>query len=217
VPERPYPGDFVLLLASRSPRRRELLEAAGVPHRVIHSQGEERSSGSAITTLAEGNAESKARGAVVPDRTPKGAFVLGADTVVVVSGRILGKPACEDEAGEMLALLAGRRHEVVSGVSLGRWDGSCVSEVATASAVTGVEFCALDAGDIRAYLDSGDWQGKAGAYAIQGRAALFVTGIRGGYSNVVGLPLELLARLFEDHGFDLLRRSWRGGREGGAG
>jgi septum formation protein len=188
-----------------------------VPHRVILSEGEERSDGSIATALAEENAESKARGAVVPQGAPAGAFVLGADTVVAVDERTLGKPASEEEAGTMLALLAGRRHEVVSGVSLGRWDGSSVAEVSTASAVTVVEFRALEAGDIGAYLESGDWRGKAGAYAIQGRAALFVTAIRGDYSNVVGLPLELVARLFGGHGFDLLRRSWRLSRPGGEG
>jgi septum formation protein len=122
--------------------------------------------------------------------------------VVVVDGVILGKPADRQEAGAMLARLAGRRHEVVSGVALMR------GEHVVAHAVTAVRFAPLDEGQIEAYLASGEWEGKAGAYAIQGLAALFVEGIDGEYANVVGLPLALLARLFRLLEFDLVTRAW---------
>jgi septum formation protein len=176
---------------------------------VIRSDGEELGEGPVPSVLAEVNALSKVRAAAVPTDTVTGAFVLGADTVVVAEGRILGKPATEDEAADMLRRLSGRSHEVVTGVCLARWDGSEGRICARGSAVTLVRFRPLEVEDIRAYLDSGEWRGKAGAYAIQGRAALFVQGIEGDYANVVGLPLELLGRLFRQAGFDLLRRRWR--------
>jgi septum formation protein len=209
VPDRVYPPDFLLLLASRSPRRRELLQAAGIPHVVIHSHGAEVSNGHAPSLLAERNAEAKALGAEVPAAALAGAFVLGADTVVVADGCVLGKAATEAEAAGMLEKLSGRRHEVITGVCLARWDGEMVGRALVANAITTVEFRELDHDDIEAYLDSGEWRGKAGAYAIQGRAGLFATRIEGAYTNVVGLPLELLARLLREHGFDVLRRSWQ--------
>lgn len=212
-----FPPDFVLLLASRSPRRRDLLDAVGVPHRVILSEGEELGQGSVASVVAEANALSKVQAAQVPAGTAAGAFVLGADTVVVIEGRILGKPASDDEAAEMLQRLSGTTHQVVSGVCLARWDGEAVRICTRGSVATRVRFRLLDADDIRAYLDSGEWGGKAGAYAIQGRAALFVEGIEGDYANVVGLPLELLGRLFRAAGFDLLQRRWLETGTGSAG
>ena len=173
---------------------------------MIPSDGEELGEGLVPSVVAEANALSKVQAAQVPAGTPAGAFVLGADTVVVTEGRILGKPASDGEAADMLLRLSGRTHEVVSGVCLARWDGKEGRVCARGSATTLVRFRPLEAEDIRAYLDSGEWRGKAGAYAIQGRAALFVEGIQGDYANVVGLPLELLGRLFREAGFDLLQR-----------
>jgi septum formation protein len=130
----------------------------------------------------------------------------------VVEGRLLGKPASATEAASMLARLAGRTHGVVSGVALRRSTRAgppvLPQETRTASAWTDVTFLQLGPEEVDAYLASGEWKGKAGAYAVQGLAAVFVSEMRGEYSNVVGLPLCLLARMFHDLGFDLLRRRW---------
>jgi septum formation protein len=205
----PYPLDFLLLLASRSPRRRELLTAAGIPHVVVGSHGLELTEGAPPRALAEANAQAKARGAELPASAPGGAFVLAADTIVVVGGAILGKPSSKEEAVEMLTALSGRRHEVVSGVCLARADdvrGHRDGVLASASTV--VEFRRLSPPELEAYAASGEWRGKAGAYAIQGRAGLFVSRIEGEYSNVVGLPLALVSRLFRGLGFDLVQGRW---------
>lgn len=204
VTGRMFPDDFALFLASGSPRRSELLLSVGVPFTVVPSTGRETMVGGRPQDLAEGNALVKALGAVLPASASEGAFVLGVDTVVVVDGAVLGKPAHRQEAGEMLRRLAGRTHEVVSGVALLRG----ASSRAVAHAATTVRFDSIDEAQLRAYLESDEWQGKAGGYAVQGLAALFVRGIEGEYSNVVGLPLGVTARLFRRLGFDLVRGAW---------
>lgn len=202
---RIFPADFELFLASQSPRRRELLASIGVPFRVVPSESRETLVGTNAGAVSEGNALAKVRAAVLPQGVSEGFFVLGVDTVVVVDGAILGKPADREEAGAMLTRLAGCRHEVVSGVALMR--GPAAAE-AVAHVATAVRFAPLDEWQLEAYLASGEWEGKAGAYAIQGLAALFVEAIDGEYANVVGLPLALLARLFRRLGFDLVTRTW---------
>jgi len=216
-----FPSSFTLILASQSPRRHSLLRDLGIPFEVVPSDAEELIVGSAAPSLAEKNALAKVKGALLPPGLPEGAFVLGTDTLVAVAGRVMGKAQSIDEAREMLNALAGRTHEVVSGVALGRTAQVDAGRRATsrgrrivlggvrvAHAVTEVTFSSLDAADIDAYLAGGEWRGKAGAYAIQGTAGLWVSGIRGEYSNVVGLPLYLLTRLFREWGFDLVRREW---------
>lgn len=216
-----FPAGFELFLASQSPRRRELLASIGVPFRVVPSDARETLVGTNAGAVAEGNALAKAHAAVLPQEVGEGSFVLGVDTVVAVDGVILGKPADREEAGAMLARLAGRGHEVVSGVALVRGPaglrasgrsnqqagGSAAGDV-RAHAVTAVRFAPLGEAQREAYLESGEWEGKAGAYAIQGLAALFVEAIDGEYANVVGLPLALLARSFRRLGFDLVTRTW---------
>ncbi len=209
----PYPADFELVLASQSPRRHSLLRDLGVPFRVAASNAEEVLEGADAQALAERNALAKIRAAVLPDDVSPDAFILGTDTVVTLEGRTLGKAASAEEAAGMLRLLSGRFHEVVSGVALVRGIAGLNAHAGTdglqvAAAVTQVTFAPLDEESIAAYVASGEWRGKAGAYAVQGLAGMFVTGICGEYSNVVGLPLCLLARLFRSLGFDLLRRSW---------
>jgi septum formation protein len=206
---RPFPPDFHLFLASQSPRRRDLLDAAGVPYSVVRSLAEEAEDGPDPYALARANAVAKARRAVLPDAASLPHFVLGSDTEVVSDGRALGKPSDRAEAERMLLSLAGREHEVVSGVCVRLQDRYGRELEAAAESVTTVRFCPLDPRDLAAYLDTGEWRDKAGAYAVQGVAALFVEEIRGGYSNVVGLPLNLVARLFRRLGFDLLRREWQ--------
>ena len=215
--EARFPAGFRLILASQSPRRHSLLRDLGVPFVVVPSQAEETLAGAPAAALAESNALAKAREAVLPSGLQPGAYILGTDTLVTIDGRVMGKPSSAEEAAAMLASLSGRTHQVVSGVALIRTatDGAYPvgggpggERAVTGCASTDVTFVELEPCQMSAYVDSGEWRGKAGGYAVQGLAGLFVSEIRGEYSNVVGLPLCLLARLFRESGFDLVARQW---------
>ena len=180
------PPRFVL--ASRSPRRRQILELAGWAFDVQESQADETlppgmPPDAAVQLLAR-----RKVGAVAP--SAPGAFVLGADTIVVCNGRLLGKPRTETEAFDMLRLLSGRTHDVWTGVAIAAPHGKTVS-FAEKTAVT---FWELSDEEITSYIATGEPMDKAGAYGIQGRAALFVRRIEGDYLTVVGLPLSRTAR-----------------------
>jgi septum formation protein len=177
-----------LLLVSTSPQRRAILEQLGLPFDVVAPGYEEHDPGgsparAAVLAHARGKALSVAASA---DGRP----VLGVDTEVVVDGTVLGKAAGPAEAEAMLASLAGRPHEVVSGLCL---IGEGFEEL-HAEATT-VVFRPLTGREIAAYVATGEWEGRAGAYAIQGRGAALVERIAGDYLNVVGLPAALLVRL----------------------
>ena len=169
-----------MILASGSPRRRAILEQLGVDFEVVLPEVEELTDGDPRELVIE-NARRKA--AAVDGET-----VLGADTVVALDGAVLGKPVDAPEARSHLERLSGRAHEVWSGIAVGG---------RTAAAVTGVEFRDVT-GLIDWYLATGEWEGKAGAYAIQGRGAALVERIDGDYSNVVGLPIPALLELMPD-------------------
>jgi septum formation protein len=175
-----------LVLASRSPQRRAILEQIGVEFTVEVPDVEELESGPPHEVALE-NAFRKA--SAVAARRP-GALILGVDTLVSLGARLYGKPTDEAHARTMLSALAGRRHTVVSGICL-ITDGSA----RTAAASTAVEFRALDEALIDWYLASGEWRERAGAYAIQGRGAALVAGIEGDFLNVVGLPVTTLLEL----------------------
>ena len=181
-----------LILASASPRRSELLRAAGIQFDVLPADIDESAlPGESAEHHVRRLAEAKAC-AVLP--RAGGRPVLSADTVVVVAGEILGKPADEADARRILRLLSGRSHEVITGVCLRRHEGEGgrqTSEVA----VTTVEFAPLNDAEIAWYVASGEPRDKAGAYAIQGLASRFVTRIDGSYSNVVGLPVAVVYRM----------------------
>jgi septum formation protein len=190
------PAPARLILASASPRRRELLAAAGFSFEVRHVDVEEQPrAGEAprdyVRRLA---AEKSARaleavgGAVGGDLV-----VIGADTTVVVNGEILGKPQDDREASRMLERLSGRTHLVLTGLSLrnARHEIGIVEE-------TTVWFAPLSNADIAWYVTSGDWRDKAGGYAIQGLAARFIPRIEGSYSNVVGLPVAAVSSLLAE-------------------
>jgi septum formation protein len=180
------------VLASASPRRQELLAAAGYLFTVRTADVDETPvGGETAEAYVARLAEAKARAVLA--RHPD-ALVLGADTTVVVDGDILAKPADAADAARMLSRLQGRAHEVLTGVALvsARW-----SRVAVAA--TSVWFAPMTAGDIDAYVASGEPMDKAGAYAIQGRAARYVTRIEGSYSNVVGLPVALVEALLAEY------------------
>jgi septum formation protein len=173
-----------LILASASPQRRAILEQIGVTFEVRVPSVEEVSEGPAAEVALE-NAYRKAA-AIAPAELP----VLGVDTVVSLGRELFGKPHDAGHAAEMLAALAGRRHVVVSGVCLIEGE-----RVRTAAAHTTVEFRVLDGAAIAAYVRTGEWEGRAGAYAIQGRGATLVERIEGDYLNVVGLPVPTLLDL----------------------
>lgn len=183
-----------------------------MPYEVVVTTADELTEGDTAPALAAANAVSKVRAAALPESGTAGAFVLGTDTLVTLAGRVMGKPSSAAEAHVMIASLAGKTHRVVSGVALGRvglGGGPLRQEaVRVATAVTEVTFLPLEETLIDAYIGSREWTDKAGAYGIQGLAATFVSEIRGEYSNVVGLPLCLLAGLFRESGFDLLLRQW---------
>jgi septum formation protein len=173
-----------LILASASPRRLELLSLAGVPLEVIPGQTDETFlPGETPETHVSRLARAKAMevGAKYPRR-----WVLGADTVVVLENRVLGKPEDRQEAEEMLAGLSGREHTVLTGYCLRRASPAKIRERTVA---TRVVFKILSLEEIRSYIATGEPFDKAGAYAIQGKAAFMVREIHGSYTNVVGLPL----------------------------
>lgn len=207
-----FPPDFRLFLASQSPRRHSLLSEVGVPFMVVDSDATEVLSGEPVEVLAEKNAVAKVQGAQVPEDEGSAAFVLGTDTLVSLGREVMGKPQSARAAAQMLTMLSGHTHQVVSGVALARLAGEAASDVGArlvvSRAQTDVTFARLDERQVAAYVESGEWRGKAGGYAVQGRAGLFVSGMQGEYSNVVGLPLHLLWGMFRELGFDLVRRTW---------
>jgi septum formation protein len=183
-----------LILASASPRRHDLLARIGVaPDRVITPQIDETPEKSELPrTYAARMARAKARAAEVPE-----ALVLAADTVVAVGRRILPKAESVEQARACLGLLSGRRHRVMTALVLIRPDKHRSERLVTSQ----VTFARLTPAQIDAYLDTGEWRGKAGGYAIQGRAEAFVRFLSGSYSNVVGLPLFETAQLLRGAGW----------------
>ena len=189
---------MTIILASQSPRRRELLGQVGLTFEIVSPEVDEAQYGGLpprelVQTLSRAKALDAAR------RVPAGSLVLGADTVVVLDGQTLGKPDGPEGARAMLTALSGRTHEVWTGFTLCR-DG----EVHTEAVATEVTFRALAPEEIDRYIATGEPMDKAGAYGIQGRGALLVAQIRGDYSNVVGLPLCAVGQALRRFGVDPL-------------
>ena len=207
----------MLVLASASPRRQELLRNAGIPFTVQPADIDETPlAGEAARECAERLAREKA---LAVWRTRPQDLVLGADTIVVVNQTILGKPANADDAVRMLRMLSGRVHNVITGVCLveavaGRQLSAADSavprsyeilrsekrELRTGSETTLVTMSKLSEDEIRAYIATGKPMDKAGAYAIQGMASRWIPRIEGDYSNVVGLPVALVSRMLRERG-----------------
>jgi septum formation protein len=180
-----------ILLASTSPQRRAILEQLGIPFDVVAPQYEEHDAPDADPVeLVREHARGKAC-SVAPEAGERP--VLGVDTAVVLDGVVYGKPADAGDAARMLEVLGGRTHVVVSGLCLltPGWEELAHDE-------TSVTFRPLTARDIAAYVASGEWEGRAGAYAIQGLGGALVERIEGDYLNVVGLPGSLLVRLLAE-------------------
>ncbi len=189
-----WPRGLELVLASRSPRRAELLAVAGIPFVIEPAPDVEAELAATLTDLhqqphryAMTLAAAKAR-AVAENDSER--LVLGADTIVVIDGDILEKPVDTEDAVALLSRLSGRRHTVISAIAL--CGGAAGMPGLTAFEETGVEFLPLDEATIRRYVATGEPMDKAGAYGIQGFGALMVRGVRGCYFNVMGLPLALL-------------------------
>lgn len=194
-----------IFLASSSPRRRELLAQLGVEFAIVPSTYEEHNDTAVMPwQLVERQALGKAKAAVLPLANNEGAaqisavtteseaakcVIIGADTIVAVDNQVLGKPRDEEEAKAMLRTLSGRSHEVITGVAL-----LCGERQEVFHCVTKVNFYALTEKEIEAYVATGESTDKAGAYGIQGMGAYLVQGIEGSYTNVVGLPVEVVVR-----------------------
>jgi len=187
-----------LILASASPRRRDILIALGLEFEILAADVDEtRQPGETPEAMVVRLAADKA---AALDRVP-GRIVIGADTAVVLGDTILGKPRDEADALDMLRQLSGRRHRVLTGVAV------LSTEAAHAAlSVTEVDFREISRDEAQNYWQSGEPRGKAGAYAIQGRGGVFVERLEGSYSGVVGLPVFETASLLQRAGLDLLKQ-----------
>jgi len=196
LPKNPKPK---LVLGSASPRRKQLIAQLGIEAEVVEACriNETPEPGEAPRAYVRRMALAKA---TLISKKHKGAIVLAADTTVAVGKRILGKPRSRAEAEQFLKLLSGRRHRVYSAVAI--IGGAPKPSVKISTSRVG--FKRLTSGEISWYLESGEWRGKAGGYAIQGKAGAFIKSLAGSYSGVVGLPLYETACLLNAHGFDLL-------------
>lgn len=192
-----------MYLASKSPQRKALLESLGIDFEIVlPDYGEEDE----LHELPADKVERHSRGKAFSILHSLPEFsgdrpVLGVDTIVVFGGQSVGKAASEDEAMELLTRMSGRSHLVYSGVTLlsaGSGPGERFEQ--TAHSVTEVKFAPIPENELAAYVATGEWQGRAGAYAIQGRASAFVEGIKGDYTNVVGLPVPLLVEMLRERG-----------------
>ena len=184
-----------LILASSSPRRRELLSQVGIPFEISVPEVDERCDlpgPEAVRILSRRKAEAASR-------MHSGRYVLAADTLVCVHGRTLGKPHDPEDAKRMLRLLSGNTHQVYTGVTVISPEGALLTDVDQSD----VTFDPMDETMIADYVATGDPLDKAGSYGIQGRASLFVSRLEGSYSGVMGLPLALVRQLLERIGYPL--------------
>ena len=190
----------LIILASSSPRRRELLEKAGVHFQVMPSQEEEHIEKKEPAQIVENLSWQKA--ASVASKTGQDVIVIGSDTLVAYEGRVLGKPRDEEEAVETLKLLQGNTHQVYTGVTVIVRDKE--EEITkTFSRRTDVTFYPVDEKEIRAYVATGDPMDKAGSYDIRGDFSVYIKEIYGDYNNVVGLPVSMLFWEMKQLGIDL--------------
>jgi len=186
-----------IILASASPRRQDFFRLLGLPFTCVPAEIDETPSpGLSPRQVAEDLARRKTR--TVVEKQSAALWVLGADTIVVLDGNIIGKPADRNAAENMLKRLAGRRHEVITAMALynGRW-----GDIDCRSVSCEVTFAPLTEAEITWYLDAGEWEGVAGSYRLQGLGACFITSINGSPSAVAGLPLHDFYVMLRDNGY----------------
>lgn len=188
--------DMRIILASQSPRRRELLELMGLDF-TVHAADIDEAMDPTADPRQEVARVSRAK-ALAIEAAPRD-IVIAADTIVVCDGQILGKPGTPERACEMLRLLSGRDHQVMTGFTVRQGD-----TLLTHTEVSHIFFRPLEEGEILAYVKTGEPLDKAGAYGIQGKAALFVTRLEGDYYNVMGLPVCALAQCLRQLGVTIL-------------
>ena len=191
-----------IILASASPRRRELLAAAGVIFQVCAAYGEEKITSDKPEEIVRELSEQKATAVALNFDMEEGTVVIGADTIVSYNNEILGKPVDESDAFKTLKMLQGNIHQVYTGVTVlikknGKWEDISFSES------TDVSFYPVSDEEIRTYIASGEPMDKAGSYGIQGGFGIYVKEIRGEYTNVVGLPVGRLFYEMKKHGIEL--------------
>lgn len=189
-----------IILASGSPRRRELLERMGITEFEIITSDVDESLDDSLPPAGQVELLSRRKADAVAAEVSPDCLVIAADTVVALDGTVLGKPADEEDAFRMLSALSGLRHHVYTGVTVRRGD-----QVLTRHEVTSVDFRALESEEVEQYIATGECMDKAGAYGIQGYGSLLVEGIVGDYYNVMGLPVALLAQMLKQFGVDCLK------------
>ena len=189
---------MTIILGSQSPRRRELLEKLGLPFRVLTADTDETVEPGLEPEQVVCHISAQKAAAILRQAEPED-LVITADTIVVLDGRIMGKPHTEQEAVEMLTALSGRTHRVYTAVTV-----HTKTFQRTEAECTRVTFRTLDPREIMAYVRTGEPMDKAGAYGIQGRGAVLVSGLEGDYFNVMGLPLCRLCRMLREAGVEIL-------------
>jgi septum formation protein len=192
-----------IILASGSPRRRELLASLGLPFEVLVSDADESTPPEWTPETIVRNLAVRKAEAVLPAAGERDAVIVGSDTIVVLDDKVLGKPVDEQDSAKMLAMLQGRTHQVYTGVAcIGLAEGRTLVD----HRVTSVTMRAMSEDEICAYIATGEPADKAGSYAIQGLGATLVDEIEGCYFNVVGLPLSLLSGMLSGFGISVLNR-----------
>ena len=190
------------ILASKSPRRKEILENLGISFRIVTADTDEDSEitdpSELVRELSVRKGRAVAEKIIADNKIVDKALIISSDTVVASEGEILGKPADREDAERMLRGLSGRAHSVFSGIALTELDGGRVVKTAAATEETKVYFSEMDKDDIEFYINAEQVYDKAGAYAIQGIASAFIEKIEGDYFNVVGLPVRRMFRLLEE-------------------
>ena len=189
-----------IILASGSPRRRELLERMGIRQFSVITSDADESVDESIHPSLQVEILSRRKADAVAAEVAADDLVIAADTVVAMDGAVLGKPVDRADAFRMLSALSGARHHVYTGVTVRRGE-----QVLTAHEVTSVDFRTLQAEEVEEYIATGECLDKAGAYGIQGYGCLLVEGIVGDYYNVMGLPVGLLSRMLKQFGVDCLK------------
>lgn len=187
-----------LILASESPRRKELMERMGLSFRIVTAEHDETMD-PALPPEQEVARVSRCKAEAVAPLCQPEDLIVAADTIVVCAGRVMGKPRDAADAKQMLRLLSGQEHQVMTGLTV--WQGGCAT---TRTVVTRLRFRALAEAEIDAYVATGEPMGKAGSYAVQGLGSMLVEGLEGDYYNVMGLPVCTLALLLRQHGVTLL-------------